>query len=75
MLVILGTMSGHGSYVLCVDFCPDNTHFATSSSDRKVKVWDAGMRRCVHTFSDHNDQVVCPSVCLSIYLCVCLSVC
>ena len=52
-----GTLSGHGSYVLSVDFCPDNTHFATSSSDRKVKVWDAGSRRCVHTFSEHSDQV------------------
>ncbi len=29
-----------------------------SSSDKMVKVWDAGTRQCVHTFYDHLDQVV-----------------
>lgn len=28
-----------------------------SSSDKSVKVWDAGTRTCVHTFFDHQDQV------------------
>ncbi|XP_026504231.1 WD repeat-containing protein 61 [Terrapene carolina triunguis] len=54
---LAGTLSGHGSWVLNVAFCPDDTHFVSSSSDKSVKVWDAGTRTCVHTFFDHQDQV------------------
>lgn len=54
---LVGTLSGHGSWVLGVSFCPDNTHFVSSSSDKTVKVWDAGSRQCVQTFYEHNDQV------------------
>lgn len=28
-----------------------------SSSDKTVKIWNAGSRQCVHTFYDHSDQV------------------
>lgn len=28
-----------------------------SSSDKSVKVWDAGSRACINTFFDHQDQV------------------
>ena len=31
-------------------------HF--SSSDKTVKVWDAGSRQCIQTFYEHNDQVM-----------------
>lgn len=31
--------------------------FSSSSSDKTVKVWDAGSRQCVQTFYEHNDQV------------------
>ena len=31
--------------------------FFSSSSDKTVKVWDAGSRQCVQTFYEHNDQV------------------
>ena len=29
------------------------------SSDKAVKIWDAGSRQCVHTFYEHLDQVSC----------------
>ena len=29
-----------------------------SSSDKTVKVWDAGSRQCVQTFYQHSDQVL-----------------
>ena len=51
------TLSGHGSWVLSVDFAPDQQHFVSSSSDHTVKVWDFAQRNCVHTFKDHHDQV------------------
>lgn len=51
------TLSGHGSWVLSVDFAPDKMHFVSSSSDHTVKVWDFAQRNCVHTFKDHHDQV------------------
>ena len=31
--------------------------FLLSSSDKTVKVWDAGSRQCVQTFYQHSDQV------------------
>lgn len=31
--------------------------YLSSSSDKTVKIWDAGSRQCVHTFYDHTDQV------------------
>ncbi|CAD7672716.1 unnamed protein product [Nyctereutes procyonoides] len=43
--------------VLNVAFCPDDTHFMSSSSDKSVKVWDVGTRTCVHSFFNHQDQV------------------
>lgn len=51
------TLSGHGSWVLSVDFALDQQHFVSSSSDHTVKVWDFAQRNCVHTFKDHHDQV------------------
>ncbi|KAI4826052.1 hypothetical protein KUCAC02_021707 [Chaenocephalus aceratus] len=67
---LAGTLSGHGSWVLNVAFSPDSKtlclqvkskqpHVPTkkSSSDKSVKVWDAGTRACINTFFDHQDQV------------------
>lgn len=50
-------MSGHGSWVLSVAVSPDNARFASGSSDRTVKVWDLKAKQCLHTFTDHTDQV------------------
>lgn len=54
---VIGTLSGHSSWVLSVSFSPDNIHFASSSSDRTVKIWDKEKMKCVHTFYEHQDQV------------------
>ncbi|XP_061363523.1 WD repeat-containing protein VIP3-like [Gastrolobium bilobum] len=37
---LVGTMSGHASWVLCVDVSPDGEAIATGSSDRTVRLWD-----------------------------------
>eukprot|EP00935_MAST-01C_sp_MAST-1C-sp1_P000163 g163.t1 len=55
----IATMSGHNSWVLSVCASPDGQHFATSSSDRKVKIWELSARQCVHTFDNSKDQVWC----------------
>lgn len=52
--------------------------FLSSSSDKSVKVWDAGTRTCVHTFFDHQDQVwlLFPkSPCSQESLCSCAHLC
>ena len=54
---LIATLSGHTSWVLCVAFSPDNEHFVSGSSDRTVKVWEMATKQCVHTFSEHSDQV------------------
>ncbi|KAG4929579.1 hypothetical protein AAZX31_17G050700 [Glycine max] len=54
---LIGTMSGHASWVLCVDVSPDGAAIATGSSDRSVRLWDLNMRASVQTMSNHSDQV------------------
>lgn len=54
---VAGTIPGHSSWVLSVSFAADGKHFASSSSDKTVKVWSFGERRCLYTFKHHTDQV------------------
>lgn len=56
-VVIGGTMSGHSSWVLSVSFDQSGKRFVSSSSDKLVKIWDVGSRKCEHTFNEHVDQV------------------
>ena len=53
----MGTLSGHTSWVLSVSYSADNNHFVSGSADHTVKVWDAASKQCLHTFSEHNEQV------------------
>ena len=41
----LSTLSGHGSWFLCVHFSPDGKRFSSSSSDKTVKIWDLAERQ------------------------------
>ncbi|XP_054783964.1 WD repeat-containing protein VIP3-like [Prosopis cineraria] len=54
---LVASMSGHASWVLCVDVSPDGSAIATGSSDKTVRLWDLNMRAPVQTMSSHADQV------------------
>lgn len=41
----------HGGTVYCVAWKADSSQFVTCSADKSVKVWDAGTRECVATYS------------------------
>jgi WD repeat-containing protein 61 len=51
-------ITGHSSWVLSVQMNPKNSRqLASSSSDKKVKIWDFQTNEAVHTFDSHEDQV------------------
>jgi len=51
-------ITGHSSWVLSVQMNPkNNRQIASSSSDKKVKIWDFQTNESVHTFDNHDDQV------------------
>ena len=54
---MVGTLSGHASWVLSVAFSPDGKNFVSGSSDKTVKVWEVGTKKCIHTFNAHADEV------------------
>lgn len=55
---VIANLSSHVSWVLSVATNPTNANqFATGAGDRRVKIWDLGERKCIHTFENHSDQV------------------
>ena len=54
---LVATVSGHSSWVTCVDITLDGKLFASSSADGTVKLWVFKTKKCIHTFNDHVDQV------------------
>lgn len=43
--------------MLSVAAHPGGGHFATSSSDARVRLWDLSTRTCLQTLGEHTDQV------------------
>ncbi len=49
------------SWVLSVSASADGRFAASGGSDRSVKVWDMGLRECVHTFAAPDQARQTPS--------------
>jgi len=55
--VRLWRLRGHTENVRALVLSDDGTICISGSADRTVRVWDIGMRRCVHVFEVHHDSV------------------
>lgn len=53
----LWSLRGHTENVRALVLSEDGTVCISGSADRTVRVWDVGMRRCVHIFDAHHDSV------------------
>lgn len=53
----LWRLRGHTENVRALVLSDDGTICISGSADRTVRVWDVGMRRCVHVFDAHHDSV------------------
>lgn len=55
---LIKALDGHSSYVLSLSVSPDNVHFASSGTDKQVKIWEFGKNdiSCIYTFQEHKDQ-------------------
>lgn len=54
---LVKSLSDHHSFVLSLAMSPDSQHFASSSSDRQVKIWELSTLECIRSFEEHKDQV------------------
>lgn len=55
--VRLWRLRGHTENVRALVLSDDGTICISGSADRTVRVWDIGMRRCIHVFDAHSDSV------------------
>jgi hypothetical protein len=53
----LWRLRGHTENVRALMLSEDGTLCISGSADRTIRVWDVGMRRCVHVFDAHHDSV------------------
>mmetsp|Transcript_145734 Transcript_145734/g.369972 ORF Transcript_145734/g.369972 Transcript_145734/m.369972 type:complete len:1195 (-) Transcript_145734:30-3614(-) len=53
----LWRLRGHTENVRALVLSDDGTICISGSGDRTVRVWDLGMRRCIHVFDAHHDSV------------------
>jgi WD40 repeat protein len=56
-------MKGHSNYVLSLCLFEDGSRLYSGSTDRTIKVWDAGVNTHIGTLQGHVDTV--RSLCLS----------
>lgn len=57
---LASSLTGHSDWVLCVAANPDisKQQIVSCSSDKKIKVWDLGLRSVLETHEVHSDQVM-----------------
>ena len=54
---IVATLEGHTNTIVCLAFTPDGKQVVTGGRDNTVRVWKTAGGECLHTFTDHTDEV------------------
>ena len=54
---LLQTLEGHVGYVTAIQWIPDSNKIISASFDYSLKIWDAGVGRCLYSLERHKDAV------------------
>ncbi|MGO8678841.1 MAG: protein kinase domain-containing protein [Limisphaerales bacterium] len=54
---LLGSFTGHRSWVGCLSVLPDGSTLASASADRTIRLWDLQTRQLLRTLRGHNGEI------------------
>jgi small GTP-binding protein len=56
-LTLRQVLRGHANQINRIAWSPDGTYLASPSSDKTIRIWDAGSGACLHTLQGHTNLI------------------